>query len=198
MSSNENIQKKQEGEVEMENSKQPVIDEEIPYEEMHPFLQELIDEHHIYTKELDAFEDTIAMVESGKIDRDVDDKLRQFFYYFDSKIVNYNKGGEKYLFIGISQKTTENENLNVMGALEGDHVKSIQMAAVAFNMLGLFSRIPDEKSRFIILDIALNQAKELLELLRVHIYREDTMIFQYAQKNFTDIELTEMQKRTKE
>ncbi len=93
---------------------------------------------------------------------------------------------------------TEDENLNVLGALEDDHVKSIQMAAIAFNMLGLFSRIPDEKSRFIILDIALNQAKELLELLKVHIYREETMIFPYAQKNFTDVELTQMQQSTKE
>ena len=30
--------------------------DEIPYEDMHPFLQELIDEHHVYTKELNAFE----------------------------------------------------------------------------------------------------------------------------------------------
>jgi hemerythrin-like domain-containing protein len=196
MSFNQNIQR----EVEMETSKQSDIDEEIPYEEMHPFLQELIDEHHIYTKELDVLEETIAMIESGKVDREVDDKLRQFFYYFDSQIVNHNKGGEKYLFAGIAQKMTENknENINVIGALESDHVKSIQMAATAFNMFGLFSRIPDEKTRFIILDIALNQSKELLELLKVHIYREGTMIFPYAQKNFTNVELTQMQQSTKE
>jgi len=71
------------------------------------------------------------------------------------------------------------------------------MAAVAFNMFALFLRIPDERSRYIILDIALNHAKELLELLRVHIYREDTIIFPYAQKNFTDEELTEIQQKTK-
>ena len=117
------------------------------------------------------------MIESGKVDREVDEKLRQFFSYFDDQIVSYNQEGEKYLFARISKKMTADEDFDVIDFLETDHVKSIQMAAVAFNMLALFLRIPDEKSRFIILDIALNQAKELLELLKVHIYREDTMIF---------------------
>ncbi len=171
--------------------------DEIPYEDMHPFLQELIDEHHLYTKELNAFEEAVAMIESGKVDKEVDEKLRQFFTYFDEQIVSYDQEGEKYLFARISKKMTEDENSNIIGSLETDHMKSIQMAAVAFNMLALFSRIPDEQSRFIVLDVALKQAKELLELLRVHIYREDTMIFPYAQRNFTNEELTEIQQRSK-
>ncbi len=181
-----------------ETEKKMEIDmDEIPYEDMHPFLQELIDEHHVYTKELNAFEEAVAMIESGKVDKEVDDILRQFFTYFDEQIVSYDQEGEKYLFARISKKMTEDENSNIIGSLETDHMKSIQMAAVAFNMLALFSRIPDEQSRFIILDVALKQAKELLELLRVHIYREDTMIFPYAQRNFTNEELTEIQQRSK-
>jgi hemerythrin-like domain-containing protein len=171
--------------------------DEIPYEDMHPFLQELIDEHNVYTKELNAFEEAIAMIESGKIDREVDEKLSQFFSYFDSQIVSYNQEGEKYLFSRISKKMSADEDFSVISFLETDHVKSIEMAAVAFNMLGLSLRIPDKKSRFIILDVALNQAKELLELLRVHIYREGTMILPYAQRNFTNEELTEIQQRSK-
>jgi len=171
--------------------------DDIPYEDMHPFLQELIDKHRVYTKELNAFEDAITMIESGQVDRAVDEKLRQFFTYFDDQIVNHNQEGERYLFVRISKKMTEDEDFNVIDFLETDHAKSIQMAAVAFNMLALFSRVPDEQSRYIVLDVALKQAKELLELLRVHIYREDTMIFPYAQRNFTNEELTEIQQRSK-
>ncbi len=185
---------KQNAEIE---EKSEIDMDEIPYEDMHPFLQELIDEHHVYTKELNAFEEAIAMIESGKVDKDIEERLRQFFSYFDEQIVSYDQEGEKYLFARISKKMTEDENANIMGSLETDHIKSIQMAAIAFNMLALFSRISDEKSRFIILDVALKQAKELLELLRVHIYREDTMIFPYAQRNFTNEELTEIQLRSK-
>ncbi|WP_373028555.1 hemerythrin domain-containing protein [Sulfurovum sp.] len=171
--------------------------DEIPYEDMHPFLQELIDEHHVYTKELNAFEEAVAMIESGKVDREVDEKLRQFFSYFDDQIVSYDQEGEKYLFVSVSKKMITDENFNVIEFLEADHVKSIQMAAITFNMLALFSRVPDKQSRFIVLDVALKQAKELIELLRVHIYREDTMIFPYAQRNFTHEELTEIQQRSK-
>lgn len=182
----------------------PSKDEEIPYEDMHPFLQEFIDDHNSYTKELNAFEATIAMIEGGRVDKDIDERLRQFFYFFDDTIVNHNQEEEKYLFPRISKKmiadgehSKADENYTVIDILEDDHVKSIQMAAVTYNMFALFSRIPDERSRYIILDVALNQAKELLELLRVHIYREDTIIFTYAQKNFSDEELTEIQQKTK-
>ena len=182
----------------------PSKDEEIPYEDMHPFLQEFIDEHNAYTKELNAFEATIAMIEGGKVDKDMDERLRQFFTYFDEEVVTHNQEEEKYLFPRISKKMTEtgehsksDENFNVIDVLEDDHVKSIQLAAVASNMFVLFSRISDERSRYMILDIALNQAKELLELLKVHIYREDTIIFTYAQKHFSDEELTEIQQKTK-
>jgi hemerythrin-like domain-containing protein len=182
----------------------PSKEEEIAYEDMHPFLQEFIDEHNSYTKELNAFEATIALIEGGRVDRDIDERLRQFFTYFDDKIVSHNLEEEKYLFSQISKKMKENgehsqsdENFNVIDVLIDDHIKSIQMSAVTFNMFALFSRISDEKSRYIILDVALNQAKELLELLRVHIYREDTIIFTYAQKNFSDTELTEIQEKTK-
>ena len=182
----------------------PSKDEEIPYEDMHPFLQEFIDDHNSYTKELNAFEATIAMIEGGRVDKDIDERLRQFFSFFDETIVNHNQEEEKYFFPRISKKmiadgehSQADENYTVIDVLEDDHVKSIQIAAVTFNMFALFSRIPDERSRYIILDVALNQAKELIELLRVHIYREDTIIFTYAQKNFSDEELTEIQQKTK-
>jgi len=182
----------------------PSKDEEIPYEDMHPFLQEFIDDHNAYTKELNAFEATIALIEGGKVDQSIDERLRQFFFFFDQKVVTHNQEEEKYLFPRISKKmiadgehSKADANYTVIDVLEDDHVKSIQLAAVTSNMFALFSRIPDERSRYIILDIALNQAKELLELLRVHIYREDSIIFVYAQKNFSDEELTEIQQKTK-
>jgi hemerythrin superfamily protein len=142
----------------------PSKDEEIPYEDMHPFLQEFIDDHNAYTKELNAFEATIALIEGGKVDQSIDERLRQFFFFFDKKVVTHNQEEEKYLFPRISKKMTEtgehskaDENFNVIDVLEDDHVKSI----------------------------------------RVHIYREDNIIFIYAQKHFSDEELTEIQQKTK-
>ena len=82
----------------------PSKDEEIAYEDMHPFLQEFIDDHNAYTKELNAFEATIALIEGGKVDQSIDERLRQFFFFFDQKVVTHNQEEEKYLFPRISKR----------------------------------------------------------------------------------------------
>ena len=181
----------------------PKKDEEIPYEEMHPFLQKLIDEHRDYSKKLAKFEETLMIIESGTINREIDSYLREFFVDFDEEITIHNRQEEKMLFPLISKKMNEegshskgDKNFNVIDVLEDDHIKSIQLAAITFNMFALFSRIPDEKSRLMILDVALTQGKELIELLKLHIYREDTIIFTYAHKNFSHEELTEIEKNS--
>ncbi len=183
----------------------PKVDEEIPYEDMHPLLQELIDEHKAYSEKLTEFEETLAMIEGGKVDKEIDDRLRDFFSHFDEEIREHHLNEEKTLFPIISKKmfadgshSKGDENFNAIDVLEDEHIKSIQLAAVIFNLFALFSRIPDERSRIIILDVALTQAKELVELLKVHIYREDTIIFNYAQKNLSEDELTKMHEMLKE
>jgi len=183
----------------------PKVDEEIPYEDMHPFLQELMDEHKAYSNKLTEFEETLTMIEGGKVDKEIDDRLRDFFSHFDEEIREHHLNEEKTLFPIISKKMFDegshskgDENFNAIDVLEDEHIKSIQLAAVTFNLFALFSRIPDERSRIIILDVALTQAKELVELLKVHIYREDTIIFNYAQKNLSNDELTKMHEMLKE
>ncbi len=175
-------------------------EEEIPYKDMHPLLQGLIDEHKTYSEKLEEFEETIQLIENGKIDRDIDRRLRDFFAYLDEKIIPHNRDEEKALFPQISEKMNQqgkhskgDENFNVIDVLEDEHVKTIQLSAVTFNMFALFARIPDERSRLMILDVAINQARELIELLKLHIYREDTIIFSYAHKNFSFEELSEIQ-----
>lgn len=176
-------------------------EEEIPYKEMHPLLQRLIDEHKAYSKKLEEFEETLQIIESGKINREIDKRLRDFFAYLDEEIAPHNRYEESELFPRISEKMNKDgshskgeENFNVIDVLEDEHIKAIQLSAVTFNMFALFARIPDERSRIMILDVALNQARELIELLKLHIYREDTIIFSYAHRNFSFEELSEMEK----
>jgi len=171
-------------------------EEAIPYEDMHPLLQRLIDEHKAFSEKLTEFEETIQIIESGKIDREIDKRLRDFFAYLDEEIIPHNQDEEKKLFPKISEKMNRDgthskgdENFNVIDVLEDEHVKTIQLSAVTFNMFALFARIPDERSRLIILDVAINQARKLIEMLKLHIYREDTIIFSYAHRNFSFDEL---------
>ncbi len=175
-------------------------DEEIPYEDMHPLLQKLVDEHKVYSDKLAEFEETIQIIESGTVNKEIDQRLRDFFAYLDEEIIPHNRDEEKALFPQISEKMNKNgnhskgdKNFNVIDVLEDEHVKTIQLSAITFNMFALFARIPDERSRLMILDVAINQARELIELLKLHIYREDTIIFSYAHRNFSFEELSEIQ-----
>ena len=56
-------------------------------------------------------------------------------------------------------------------------------------MLGLASRLPDNRSRGITFDLAYHNGKELIELLRLHIFREDNTIFPIAQELLTEEEM---------
>ncbi len=183
----------------------PNVDKDIEYKDMHPFLQSLMDEHKLYSQKVSEFENTLTLIEGGKVDKEIDNRLREFFSYFDEEIREHHLNEEKTLFPIISKKMNEDgthskgdENFNVIDVLEDEHIKSIQLAAVTFNMFALFSRIPDERSRIMILDVALTQARELVELLKLHIFREDTIIFSYAQKNLSDDEFTKLEKILKE
>lgn len=183
----------------------PKVDEEIPYENMHKFLQILRDEHDEFSKKVTDFEKTIMQIEGGKVDREIDKQLRVFFEYFDEEIRVHNLKEEKALFPIISKKMNEEgshskgmDNFNAIDVLEDEHSKFIQLSAVVFNFFALFSRIPDERSRMIILDTTVNKAKELIELLKVHIYRENTIIFIYAHNNLTDEEFEYIESMSKE
>lgn len=177
----------------------PKIDEQVPYEDLHPLLQKFTDDHRDYDNILVNFEETLAMIESGKVDKEVNERLLQFYTFFDEKVREHNLEEEKTIFPTISRIMNETGDhsksgdfFNAIDVLEDEHTKALQLSAVTFNLFALFSRIPDERSRIIILDAAVVQAKELVELLRVHIYREDTIIFNYAHNNLSNEELTEM------
>jgi len=168
----------------------PKVDEEVPYEDMHPFLQELRDEHDAFTKKLSEFEETLNMMQNGKVDREIDKRLQDFFEYFDEEIREHNLKEEKDFFPLISNMMDKDGNhskgkddFNAIDILEDEHIKFIQMTAIVFNFFALFSRIPDEKSRIIILDAAIAESKALVELLKVHIYREENIVFIYAHNN---------------
>lgn len=177
----------------------PKVDEQIAYEDLHPLLQKFTDEHKEYDQILGNFEETLAMIESGKVDKEINKRLLEFYTFFDEKVREHNIEEEKTIFPAISKimndtgdHSKSGDFFNAIDVLEDEHTKALQLSAVTFNLFALFSRIPDERSRIIILDAAVIQSKELVELLKVHIYREDTIIFNYAQNKLSDEDLTEM------
>ena len=79
--------------------------------------------------------------------------------------------------------------------MEDEHAKAMQLAAVVVNFLGLVFRLPDERSGMIVLDAALEQGKNLIELLRLHVFREDNVVFPLAHQLISIAEFDEMHSR---
>jgi len=175
--------------------------ETVPYEDLPPLLKRLMDDHRVCEQKLEAFESVLnKLKQTGlKPDRDVDGQLRDFFQFLDDRIVLHNLKEEKVLFPLLQERLlAEGEHSQgrypktAVDILEDDHVKTIQLAAVTFNLLGLAARLPNAPSRALTLDAALEQGKALVELLRLHIFREDNVVFPLAVKYISQNELQAM------
>ncbi|MBK8677646.1 MAG: hypothetical protein IPN25_02730 [Sphingobacteriales bacterium] len=56
-------------------------------------------------------------------------------------------------------------------------------------------RLPDIASRAMVLDAAVEQGKALVEMLQLHIFREDNVVFAQAQQYVAKDELDDMLQR---
>jgi hemerythrin-like domain-containing protein len=61
----------------------------------------------------------------------------------------------------------------------------MQVATLAFSLMGIASRLTDPASRLILVDMAVEQGNSLIELMRLHIFREDNVVFALAQKHLS-------------
>ena len=179
----------------------PAVDP-VPYEDMPVLLRGLMDEHKELTVALSSFEDAMDQLRDAGPTQHVQEGLSTFFRFIDDHVVTHHLKEEKVLFpllherllevgehgAGLYQKTA-------IDVMEDDHIRVIQLAAVTFNLLGLVARLPDPASRTIVLDAALTQGRSLVELARLHIFREDTVVFPLAARHISGDEFSELNKR---
>ncbi|MBV6494200.1 MAG: hypothetical protein LDLANPLL_02231 [Turneriella sp.] len=168
-------------------------------EQMHPFLRRFIDEHTLFRKELNIFEEAILSIQNTGFTKELDHRLKHFFQFFDHDFIVHSRREEVVLFplldVRLRAAGEHGRGAEVttpVDLMEDDHVKSMQLAAVVLNFLGLAFRLPDERSRLIVLDAALEQGKNLVELLRLHMFREDNVLFSLAHRLISNTEFEEM------
>lgn len=80
--------------------------------------------------------------------------------------------------------------------MEDEYAKVRQLAAVIVNFLGLAFRLPNEKSRLVVLDAALEESKNLIELLRLLVFRKDNVLCALAHPLISTAAFYELQSRT--
>ncbi len=181
----------------------PPVDASINYAEMHPFLQELWNQHDDLGNELTIFESAIMEIEKEGITRDANLKLRNFFEIYDDKFLPHHAVEDKILFPLLAQRLEESgEHSQGSGTvhtavdlMEEEHIQSLQLAATIFNIFALSTQLPDEPSRLVALDTALQQGKQFIELIRLHIFRENTIVYARAHELITSQEFDELQSK---
>jgi hemerythrin-like domain-containing protein len=173
-------------------------------EKYHDYLKQLIKEHKEFSEKLSEFEKAIIFFKENGLQKQdkIKETINNFFAYIDNKVLPHNRQEEKTLFpllnarlIEEEQYTDKDRSSTVVDIMEDDHSKLIQLSALAFNLLGLALRLPDMNSRLIVLDLAIEQSMALIELLRLHMYREDHIVFDLAQQHMTENELTKIKQQ---
>lgn len=175
--------------------------EAVPIEDLHPVLQLFMNEHKATLKKLEELEATLIEIKKEGINKERNKNLGAFFEFLDDKIVMHNLKEERVLFPVIHDRMIENGEHGTglvkdtaVDMLENDHIKMMELATLTFSLMGISSRINDPVSNALLMDTAIEQGLSLVEMLRLHIFREDNVVFPLAQKYLTvaDFEETAM------
>lgn len=178
----------------------------VSYEEMHAVLQLLMDEHKKALEKINNYEKALVEFKSNgyRLSPSINPVFSDFFKYFDEELLLHNQKEEKALFPLLNAKLMEagehsvGENpMTAIDIMEDDHVKFIQLGALSFNLFGLATRIADPAARAFVFDTAYENARELIELLKLHIYREDVTLFPLAHKLINEVEFNAIQTKLK-
>lgn len=176
--------------------------EYVEYDEMPNVIKKLMLEHKVAIKKLNKFEKALQQFreEKWKMNKEINDVFSDFFQFFDSELLLHNRKEEKVLFPLLEQRFKESGEHGTstfsqtpVDIFEDDHYQFIQLGTLAFNLIGISSRLPDEDSKNIVSDMAYQNSLELIEMLRLHIYREDETLFQLAYKLIKKEEFEEME-----
>ncbi|MBK7381642.1 MAG: hemerythrin domain-containing protein [Ignavibacteriales bacterium] len=172
--------------------------ESMSYDQMHPFLQKLIDEHKVYANVLNNFEAALIYWRNNHwiFNDEINEKFKKFFTFIDENVPLHNQKEEKKLFpllhnkrIETGEHSSKDSTLTGINIMEDEHIKVAQSAAIVFNFLGLGSRLPDKRSQEITFEAAYGQGIAIVETMKLHIFREENILFPQAMILLTKDEL---------
>ena len=176
--------------------------EPVAYEDMAPVLQKLMDEHKKFLGVLGRFENSLIEWKKNNwtISDDMNSSFKEFFQFVDNNTPVHNAKEEKAVFPLLHKRLIESGEHGVgenprtaIDIMEDEHIKVAQACALVFNFMGLGSRLPDPQSREITFDAAFNQGMGIVETMKIHLHKEDEVLFPLAMKFISNDEFEEMQ-----
>lgn len=170
-------------------------------QDFHPMLHDFMDDHQACMEQLEKFEKALQAIRTNnyQLTEENNEILSGWFTYLEEDLLPHNRREERRLFPLLHQRLIEagehsksEPKTTAVDLFEDDHVKMIQLGALSFNLLGLGVRLRDRVSSLQVMDIAVSSGMELIELIRLHIFREDHTLFPLAVKLLSQQELDEL------
>jgi len=163
---------------------------QIPYEAMAEPLKRLMDDHETFLKILNAFDNALIALKQNqwRFTPETSAALKRFFQAMDGEIADHTRREEKGLFPLLHRRFLESGEhspgprpTTPVDVMESDHRQVAQAAALVFNLLGLAPRMRDPQDRDLLFEHAFGQGQEIVEIMKLHIYKENTTLFPLAQ-----------------
>lgn len=176
------------------------LPEQFKKDEFHPFLKEMMKDHEMLTDQLSKFDDAIESTrKEGNLSKENHKIIEDFFNFFDDVFTPHNRQEEQRLFPVLRTKLIENGEhskgptpITGVDVLEAEHTEAIQLSGMILNCFSLYPQILEKNSKQLILTHMLVLGKKLIELMELHIFREDKIIFCLAQNLLSKEELDKM------
>lgn len=170
-------------------------------QDMDPYLRLLMDDHAEMLARLDAFDADVAAIRAADaVDQASLRKLKGFMDYFRTEVVPHARREERELFVILRQRMLEHGEHSVgpdpitpIVVMEEEHLEAIETSAIAFSFMALARRLEDAESKKMVLSIGLERCAALSEGLRLHIHREDKIVFVLAHKFITPAEFRDIE-----
>lgn len=173
--------------------------DEADLERRHPYLRALTNDHARLMEAMALLEEKLAKVGETGFTDDADVAVMRFLETFDREFVAHSREEEARLFpllherlIASGEHSKSRVLTTAIDVMKDEHLKAVQLAAVVLNLVRLGSVLPDERSAQIVVNAALGEIRKLVELLRLHIFREDGIVFARAQGLIAPAELDAM------
>lgn len=148
-------------------------------------LKVLFDDHIKFVSVIDDFEAALGdyKAASWQMNDSISKRLKDFFRFMDDVTPLHNAMEEKAFFPILHEKLIASGECSpgehpttAVDVMEDDHIKTLQSSALIFNLLGIANHLKDASSRDTLLQIAYDQGRELIETLRLHIFKENEVL----------------------
>lgn len=165
----------------------------VEYSDFHPYLRIYVDEHIELKAKMDEFQKILRDLSLGEnLSAETDRKVRSFYKEFFKDFLVHNRREEEVLFpilaarfLEIGEHSRTNRPITPINIMEDEHQEAFKVATEAVCVWDLLAHIFDATSRAVILKTFIRKSNTLLEMMRLHIYREDEIIFSLAQRHLS-------------